>query len=204
VVNLERASFLSPGLTGSNQPCRYKGKTAYLYLRIIENMIEGRPFLYQAIGGTVYHVAENGVEAVQSWSSQEIIVAFVDGDEGDYKPDEILLRRSVDLNVSPLRNRQFSIKSPKRFGAESHCIRSLWPATFPVDSIVYDPNEEGLTCIQITTNSEHPIAVSGLKRIQDGSTLVHRLQISALIEQRCGASYLLCRQIWRRSLPCKS
>jgi hypothetical protein len=76
----------------------------------------------------------------------------------------------------------------------------LVPSThnFPaVDSIVYDPNEDGLTCIQITINSEHPIAVSGLKRIQSGSTPVHRLQISALIEKCRGALYLLCRHIWR-------
>jgi hypothetical protein len=34
-----------------------------------------------------------------------------------------------------------------------------------VDSIVYDPNEV-LTCIQITTNADHPVAVSGLERVQ--------------------------------------
>jgi hypothetical protein len=38
---------------------------------------------------------------------------------------------------------------------------------FPaIDSIVYDPSEGALTCIQVTLNSDHPIAVSGLKRIQ--------------------------------------
>src|SRR6266567_8066446 len=92
---------MSPYLTKSNQPCRYQGKTAYLYLNIIENMIEGRPFLYQAIGGSVYHVSEKGVEAVQSWSPKETIVAFVDGDKRDYEPNEILLRRrSVQLIVA--------------------------------------------------------------------------------------------------------
>jgi hypothetical protein len=34
-----------------------------------------------------------------------------------------------------------------------------------VDSIVYDPNK-GLTCIKITLDSDNPIAVSGLQRIQ--------------------------------------
>jgi hypothetical protein len=34
-----------------------------------------------------------------------------------------------------------------------------------VDSIVYDPKEV-LTCIQVTMNSKHPIAVSGLQRIE--------------------------------------
>jgi hypothetical protein len=100
VVNLERVSFLSPCLIGSNLPCRYQGKTVYLYLRIIESMIEGRPFLYQTRTGTVYHVAENGVDAVQSWSSDEPIVAFVDGDKRDYEPDEIIQRRSVQIVVA--------------------------------------------------------------------------------------------------------
>ena len=40
--------------TGSNQPCRYQGKTTYLYVRIIESLIEGRPFLYQTKRRTVY------------------------------------------------------------------------------------------------------------------------------------------------------
>jgi hypothetical protein len=35
-----------------------------------------------------------------------------------------------------------------------------------VDSIVFDPNEEGLTCIQTTINRKHPISVKGLQRIQ--------------------------------------
>ena len=73
--------FLVSHLTGSNQPYHYQGKTAYIYLRIIENMIEGRPFLFQVIDGTIYHIAEKGVEAVQSWSSKERIEAFVDGDK---------------------------------------------------------------------------------------------------------------------------
>ncbi len=63
-------------------------------------MIEGRPFLFQATRGTVYHVAEKGVEVVQSWSSKEAIVAFVDGDMGDYEPDDILIRHSVQLIVA--------------------------------------------------------------------------------------------------------
>ncbi len=38
---------------------------------------------------------------------------------------------------------------------------------FPaVDSIIYQPKDV-LTCIQITMNSDHPIVVSGLKRIQN-------------------------------------
>ena len=63
-------------------------------------MIEGRPFLYQAKGGTVYHVAKEGVEVIRSWRSNEEIVAFVDGDERDFEPEEILLRTTVQLIVA--------------------------------------------------------------------------------------------------------
>jgi hypothetical protein len=35
-----------------------------------------------------------------------------------------------------------------------------------VDSIIYDPNDTVLTCIQITINTCHPIVVSGLRNIQ--------------------------------------
>ena len=63
-------------------------------------MIEGRPFLYQAIGGAVYHVDKNGVEAVWSWSSGDATVAFIDGDKEHYEPKDFLIRRSVQLIVA--------------------------------------------------------------------------------------------------------
>jgi len=61
-------------------------------------MIEGRPFLYQAKDGTVYHVHEKGVQPIESWSSNEDIVAFVDGDKEGYKPNNMLIpRRRVKI-----------------------------------------------------------------------------------------------------------
>ena len=63
-------------------------------------MIEGRPFLYQTIGPVVFHVDEKGVEMVQSWSSQEPIVAYIDGDEGDSKPEGFLVCSTVQLVVA--------------------------------------------------------------------------------------------------------
>ena len=90
MVNLERVRFLSPCRAGSNQPFRYQGKTAYLYLLIIESLIAGRPFLYQTRGRTLYHVAESGVEPIGYWSSHTPIVSFVDGDGGDCEPQDFL------------------------------------------------------------------------------------------------------------------
>ena len=67
---------------GSNQPCRYQGKTAYLYVKIIESLIAGRPFLYQTRNGTVHLVNDRGVKLIQSRLSPKNapIVGFVDGD----------------------------------------------------------------------------------------------------------------------------
>ena len=59
-------------------------------------MIEGRPFLYQDIEGTLYYVDEEGFQVVlpnanQPWSSKGPIMAFIDGDNATYKPDDIVL-----------------------------------------------------------------------------------------------------------------
>ena len=56
-------------------------------------MIEGRPFLYQTMDKTVYHVHEKGVQAIESWSSKKDIVAFFDGDKDNYEPHDMLKAR---------------------------------------------------------------------------------------------------------------
>ncbi len=75
---------------------------------------------------------------------------------------------------------------------------------FPaVDSIVYHPNDV-LTCIQITIRSEHPIAVSGLRRIQGwlkGGTWSAGLRPK---RKRPWHFVLLCRQKWRPLSRCRS
>jgi len=60
-------------------------------------MIEGRSFLYQAQDKVVYHVNEEGVKAIKSWSPNENIVAFVDGDESGYKPFQMLRQPGVQI-----------------------------------------------------------------------------------------------------------
>jgi hypothetical protein len=104
VVNLERVRFLSelsPCLAGSNQPCRYQGKTAYLYLKIIESLIAGSPFLYQTKERTVHHVNQEGVVAIRSpWLAKTHIVAFVDGDKGDGEPHHFLDHSLVQIVVA--------------------------------------------------------------------------------------------------------
>ena len=63
-------------------------------------MIEGLPFLFQANGRTVYHIAKEGVEVIQSWLPDGPILAFVNGDERDFKPNNILRDDSVQLIVA--------------------------------------------------------------------------------------------------------
>ena len=103
-------SFLSPRLTDSNHPCRYQGKTAYLYIKIIESLIKRRSFLYQTRNGGVYYAAEKGVEAVQQWSSKEPIMAFFDCDNDDEncEPKSCLVHSSVQIIVATPSKRRIS------------------------------------------------------------------------------------------------
>jgi len=92
-------------------------------------MIEGRPFLFQSMEDTVYHVAEKGVEVVHWWSSKETIVAFVDGDDkNNHGPKRMLNRFEVQIIVasSP---KVSSEKWIKQAGDGSHFNRlaiNLW------------------------------------------------------------------------------
>jgi hypothetical protein len=63
-------------------------------------MIEGCPFLYQSMHRVVFHVTAGGVKVVKSLPTEKPIVAFIDGDKGDYEPESFLLSRSVQLVVA--------------------------------------------------------------------------------------------------------
>jgi hypothetical protein len=63
-------------------------------------MIKGCSFLFQVNRMTVYHVSKNGVEVISSWPSKKEIVAFVDGDKGNYAPNDLLLDSFVQLVVA--------------------------------------------------------------------------------------------------------
>ena len=88
-------------------------------------MIEGCPFLYQASNGTVYYVNENGVQVIQSWSSDAEIVAFVDGVEDNYDPNCMLRSCTVQIILaSPPKgaNRRWT----KRAGGVTTLATKLW------------------------------------------------------------------------------
>jgi len=88
-------------------------------------MIEGCPFLYQASHGTVYSVNESGVQAIQSWSSNEDIVAFVDVGEDNDDPEDMLCGGTVQIILaSPPRgaNRRWI----RRAGGVTKLATELW------------------------------------------------------------------------------
>jgi hypothetical protein len=97
---------------------------------MVEHMIEGRPFLFQSMEDTVYHVAEKGVEVVQSWSSKETIVAFFDGDsEKNHEPKRMLTRLSSVQLIVASSPKVSSEKWIKQAGDGSHFNRlaiNLW------------------------------------------------------------------------------
>jgi hypothetical protein len=63
-------------------------------------MIEGHPFIYQALDRTIYRVNEEGVQAIPCWSSNEPTVAFVDGDEKDSRPAPSLCNNKVQIIIA--------------------------------------------------------------------------------------------------------
>ena len=93
-------------------------------------MIKGCPFLYQARNGTVFHVNENGVQAIESWPSNTGIVAFVDGDNSDYEPHDMLFKDGVQIIMasSPKGTMAKWIRQ-KQYGHITTIATNLWSAS---------------------------------------------------------------------------
>lgn len=96
---------------------------------------------------------------------------------GLHTPHTFSIRRLTDSNqmtwtypgINGTRFDNMNVIGIIKAAVENHTSLHLLPLdpNFPaVDSIVYDTNEQRLTCIQITFKSKHPIAVKCLKRIQ--------------------------------------
>jgi hypothetical protein len=66
-----------------------------MYLKVVEFLIDGRPFLFQTFEGVVYHVS-NTVTRINTWSSSDQIVALVDADK-TLIPESFLRHPSVQL-----------------------------------------------------------------------------------------------------------
>ena len=73
------------------------GKTAYIHLKMIEYMIERRPFIYQTLDGDVYEVSDTLVSIDKRWSPTAPITAFIDADSDTFKLQPFLNRPYVRL-----------------------------------------------------------------------------------------------------------
>jgi len=73
-----------------------QGKTSYIHLRMVLSMISGESFLYQSLGGTVYHVSDT-ITMITSWSGSADIVAYVDADEKKFAPQMFIRHPRVKI-----------------------------------------------------------------------------------------------------------
>ena len=100
-----------------------QGKTTYFYLRMVVAMINGSPFLYQTLGGTVYHVSDT-ITTITSWpsgSGSGKIVAYVDADEKKFEPQSFIRHRSVKI---------IAASSPK--GTNQPWMKQMGNVGFPI------------------------------------------------------------------------
>lgn len=103
------------------------GKTAYLYLKMIEFMIAGIPFLFQTMEGIVYLVQES-IAVVNSWLGGHI-VAFCDADGLSSRPSQFILE-SHDIQIIAMCPPEgASQKWMEEMGGMSHVMKyvtTLW------------------------------------------------------------------------------
>ena len=84
-------------------------------------MINGSPFLYQTLDGTVYHVSDT-VTTITSWpSGAEKIVAYIDADEKKFEPQSFIRHRSVKIIAA----------SPPR-GTDQPWMKQMGNVGFPI------------------------------------------------------------------------
>ena len=117
-----------------------QGKTSYLYIRMVDSMIDGRPFLYQDLAGTVYHVS-NAITIVNSWGSNSPIIAFIDADRTLAEPREFLRQPSVQVIVAT---------SPR--GTTQSWLKQMGDALIPLKLVtaLWSPRELFITGFVVT------------------------------------------------------
>ena len=127
-VNQEQVRWLLSILAEADRgAAKILGTTAYLYFRIIKQMIMGRPFLYQTTDGNVYHISDT-VVSIASWPPREAIVAFIDADSTSFAPMPFLIHPLIQLVLaSPLRGtKQKWLKQLPSGGFVIKYVSALW------------------------------------------------------------------------------
>ena len=103
-----------------------QGKTSYVHLRMVVSMISGESFLYQSLGGTVYHVSDT-VTMITSWSGSADIVAYVDADE-EFEPQMFIRHPRVKIVAasSPRGTHQLWLKQMRNVRFPLTFATALW------------------------------------------------------------------------------
>ena len=97
-----------------------QGKTAYLYIQMVRSMIDGSPFLYQTLRGTVYHISDT-ITPITSLPPGSKFVAYVDADEKKFEPQSFLRHPLVKI---------IAASSPR--GTEQPWMKQMGNAGFPI------------------------------------------------------------------------
>ena len=108
-----------------------QGKTTYIYLRMIWSMINGEPFLYQSLGGTVYHVSDIVTTITSLPSGPADIVAYVDANEKKFEPQMFIRRPWIKIIAasSPSGTDQPWLKQMGNIGFPLTFATALWTDT---------------------------------------------------------------------------
>ena len=88
-------------------------------------MIEGRPFLFQDREQTIYHINEDGVQAIGSCPSDNI-VAFVDGDRKAPSPHTMLWQNNVRVILAASPNGTDTYWVRQNLGNITIIATTLW------------------------------------------------------------------------------
>ena len=117
--------FLLSNLTWCDKT---SGKTAEIHLKIIEYMIERRPFIYQTLDGDVYEVSDTCVSIDQHWSPTAPITAFLDADSDSFKLQPFLNRPYVQLILasSPKGTSSSYLRQLAQDGIMMRFVAALW------------------------------------------------------------------------------
>ncbi len=102
------------------------------------------------------------------------------------------------------RTRRVSFKEPGAIGKIEDAVET----NKPLHLVPSDPKFPAVVYHQNEVLKSRPIVNTlllsrGFGVFNDGSRMIHHLQVSALTEQGRGVSYLLCRQKWRLPSHCK-
>ena len=108
------------------------GKTTYLYLRLIDRLLDAKPTYFQTEMGDVFFVDKDGVRHVRDYPNhppKEIVVALVDADKLVSEPDGLLTSSSairIIVTSSPKNTKDRKWLSQLPIGVGEIYLMDVW------------------------------------------------------------------------------